>query len=61
MGIMVYSLLWVMQNLYHQPYGTKKATHPNNENLQRLFGATWEFPKTRGTLFWGPYNRGPTI
>ena len=21
MGIMAYSLLWVMQDLYHQPYG----------------------------------------
>ena len=24
-------------------------------------GATWEFPKLRGTLFWGPYNKDPTI
>ena len=22
---------------------------------------TWEFPKIGGTLFWGPYNRDPTI
>ena len=21
----------------------------------------WDFPKTRGTLFWGPYNKDPTI
>ena len=21
----------------------------------------WEFPKIGGTLFWGPYNKGPTI
>ena len=21
----------------------------------------WEFPKIRGTLFWCPYNKGPTI
>ena len=21
----------------------------------------WEFPKIRGTLFWGPYNRDPNI
>ena len=21
----------------------------------------WEFPKVRGTLFWGPYNKDPTI
>ena len=22
---------------------------------------TWEFPKIRGTLFWGPYNKDPII
>ena len=21
----------------------------------------WEFPKIRSTLFWGPYNKDPTI
>ena len=21
----------------------------------------WEVPKTRGTLFWGPYNQDPTV
>ena len=21
----------------------------------------WEFPKTRGTLIWDPYNKDPTI
>ena len=21
----------------------------------------WEFPKIRGTLFWGPYKKDPTI
>ena len=21
----------------------------------------WEFPKIRGTLFWGPYNKDPSI
>ena len=21
----------------------------------------WEFPKTGGTLLWGPYNKDPTI
>ena len=24
------------------------------------FPAIWEFPKIRGTLFWGPYNKDPT-
>ena len=23
--------------------------------------ALWEFPKIRGTLFWGPYHKDPTI
>ena len=23
--------------------------------------AIWEFPKIRGTLLWGPYNKDPTI
>ena len=27
---------------------------------QGSFGI-WEFPKIRGTLFWGPYNKDPTI
>ena len=26
MGHMVYSLLWVMQDLYHQPYGSSKPS-----------------------------------
>ena len=21
----------------------------------------WEFPQVRGTLFWGPYNKDPTM
>ena len=29
---------------------------------QRVVGFTiWEFPKIRGTLFWGPCYRDPTI
>ena len=27
MGIIVYSLLWVMQDLYHQPQGTGVEVH----------------------------------
>ena len=29
MGIMVYSLLWVMQDLYHQPYDYKSFIAPS--------------------------------
>ena len=28
MGITVYSLLWVMQDLYHQPYGHQERKVP---------------------------------
>ena len=24
-----------------------------------MLEAIWEFPKIRGTLFWGPYNKDP--
>ena len=38
---------------------------PDPENLtQQITGAqtpVWEFPEIRGTLFWGPYNKDPTI
>ena len=46
MGIKVYSLLRVIQDVYNQPYF---------HNTDR------EFPKFRGTLFWDPYNKDPTI
>ena len=27
-----------------------------------VFGSSkWDFPKIRGTLFWGPDNKDPTI
>ena len=26
-----------------------------------LKAGIWEFPKIRGTLFWGPYSKDPTI
>ena len=25
------------------------------------YACTWELPKIRGTLFWGPHNKDPTI
>ena len=35
MGILVYSLLWVMQGLYHQPYdlSPQKAASPDPKAL----------------------------
>ena len=38
MGIMVYSLFWVMQDLYHQPYGHLwLASRGLHENYSQLF------------------------
>ena len=35
---------------------------PNLVQVERLDSKSkWEFPKIRGTLFWGPYNKDPTI
>ena len=31
------------------------------KDLQGLGFRVWEFPKIRCTLFWGPYNKDPTI
>ena len=31
------------------------------EALNVKLYTNWEFPKIRGTLFWGPYNKDPTI
>ena len=28
---------------------------------RRTDNITWEFPKLRGTVFWDPYNKDPTI
>ena len=37
MGIMVYSLLWVMQDLYHQPYGMVYCIRaPNLEGYSKI-------------------------
>ena len=31
-------------------------------DFKRLgLGFIWEFPTIRGTVFWGPYNKDPTI
>ena len=36
----------------------------DRETWLRAYGLEfriWEFPKITGTLFWGPYNKDPTI
>ena len=32
-----------------------------NLGFRMIEGFRWEFPKIGGTLFWGPYNKDPTI
>ena len=38
---------------------SNKAAHV--AHICCLHALKWEFPKITGTLFWGPYNRDPTI
>ena len=45
-------------------YGTFKGIHkgPFKGSYKGSTGfRVWEFPKIRCTLFWGPYNKDPTI
>ena len=42
------------------------AAEPSGKRMPLFQGAAWElaiweFPKIRGTLFGGPYNKDPTI
>ena len=30
-------------------------------DLDKSYMTIWEFPKIMGTLFWGPYNKDPTM
>ena len=60
-----------MKDLYHQPYVLHRFLAPLYV-APRIVPACpvcalrsrvegWEFPKFGGTLFWGPYNKDPTI
>ena len=42
--------------------GDHATDEPSAARVGSLSGVLiWEFPKIRGTLFWGPYNKGATI
>ena len=42
MGIMVYSLLWVMQDLYHQPYENSLVMQGPRQSQRQIFnGIVW--------------------
>ena len=48
----------------HAQFGTKNQTAPRFSTLcfaEQCVKFIWDFPKVRGTLFWGPYNKDPTI
>ena len=38
MGIMVYSLLWVVQDLYHQPHCRTEASPPRFVSIRHFCG-----------------------
>ena len=44
MGIMVYSLSWVMQELYHQPY-----EHGRDDHLERALNGTYNSGSSKGS------------
>ena len=43
--------------------GRTSEAHENDHTLlcESALRHKWEFPKIRGALFWGPYNKDPTI
>ena len=72
----IYFSPWLLQSLVIEPYRALieplMAPHldlfrspwrrwPEPRILERMASAMWEFPKIRDTLFWGPYNKDPTI
>ena len=41
--------------------GVKRALLRPHKGCDMRLSTIWEFPKIRDTLFWGPYNKDPTI
>ena len=46
-------------NTLHVDTGLEEQSYRICETTNGIL--IWEFPKIRGTLFWGPYNKDPTI
>ena len=44
-----------------KPKGSNHQALCQCHSLLLVLVPDWEFPKIRGTLFWGPYNKHPTI
>ena len=59
-------LLWSLRVCTMHPKlwrSTNMSAFKTRIGLRGYYGIIiiWEFPKIRGTLFWGPYNKDPTI
>ena len=44
-----------------EPCGATSLRTPCGLIFRRSLLELWGFPKIRATLFWGPYNKDPTI
>ena len=55
---------WTGRNIKH-PYEFQEAqalvSHLELDRSDKVAFWMFEFPKTRGTLFWGPHNKDPII
>ena len=49
MGIVVYSLLWVMQDLYHQPYDERLVKSCTDGHFQSVLGDRCQNPQSRAS------------
>ena len=43
------------------PLDEEHLDRQNRSCAALVGGNMWEFPKIRGTLFWGPYKKDPTV
>ena len=43
------------------PHAVSLPKDERSEHSCFAEASLWDFPKVRGTLFWGPYNKDPTI
>ena len=59
LGFRVLGLGFWVQEASRSPGCNFRVFNPEIRTVEH--GTAWEFPKIRGTLFWGPYNKDPTI
>ena len=51
----------ILSGLLCSLYGQVLLACAAGSSLEGFRGQIWEFPRIRGTLFGGPYNKDPTI